>query len=82
MLAKFFIFLIKIYRYVVSPVTPPSCRYLPTCSEYAVEAFQRYNLAKAGFLTIKRIMKCNPFGGSGFDPVPLTPDKKEKKHNA
>lgn len=82
MLSKIFIVLIKVYQYGISPLSPPCCRYTPTCSEYALEAFKRYNLAKAAFLTIKRIGKCNPFGGSGFDPVPLTPVKQRKKHNA
>ena len=70
MLAKFVIILINIYRYCISPMTPPCCRYIPTCSEYAIESFRRYNLAKATFLTIKRILSCNPWGGRGFDPVP------------
>ena len=79
MLKKPVILLIKIYQYCISPLTPPSCRYTPTCSEYAIESFKRYNLAKAAYLTIKRIGKCNPFGSSGYDPVPLTTDKQRKK---
>ena len=71
MLAKLVIIFINIYRYAISPLNPPCCRYIPTCSEYAIESFKRYNLAKAVFLTIKRIGKCNPWGGSGFDPVPI-----------
>ncbi|NQW41947.1 MAG: membrane protein insertion efficiency factor YidD [Bacteroidetes bacterium] len=64
------IFLIKIYQYVLSPLLSPSCRYIPTCSQYGIEALKKYGLLKGGFLTIKRILRCHPKGGSGFDPVP------------
>jgi hypothetical protein len=74
MLSKFIIFLINIYRYIISPAIPSCCRYDPTCSNYAIESFRRYPLAKALFLTIKRILRCNPWGGSGFDPVPDKPE--------
>lgn len=77
MFAKLAIILINIYRYCISPLNPPCCRYVPTCSEYAIDAFKRYNLAKAVFLTIKRIGSCNPWGGSGFDPVPEKPVKNK-----
>lgn len=76
MLSKIIIFFINIYRYCISPLNPPCCRYTPTCSEYAMESFRRYNLAKAAFLTIKRISSCHPWGGMGFDPVP-----ENKKQN-
>jgi len=69
-LAKFFILLIRIYQYTISPLLPPSCRYVPTCSAYGVEAITKYGPFKGGWLTIKRISKCNPWGGSGYDPVP------------
>jgi putative membrane protein insertion efficiency factor len=62
--------LIKIYRNVVSPHLPASCRYTPTCSAYALEAFERHGLLKGLWLTIKRVFSCNPWGGSGYDPVP------------
>jgi uncharacterized protein len=70
LLAKFFILLIRIYQYTISPLLPPSCRYVPTCSAYGVEAITKYGPFKGGWLTIKRISKCNPWGGSGYDPVP------------
>lgn len=64
------ILLIKIYQKVVSPWTPASCRYNPTCSTYSIDAFQKHGLWKGFVLTIKRIGSCHPWGGSGYDPVP------------
>jgi putative membrane protein insertion efficiency factor len=65
-----FIFLIKIYQYGISPMLGPKCRFTPTCSQYAVEALKKYGLFKGTWLAIKRISKCHPGGGSGYDPVP------------
>ena len=65
---------IKIYKYLISPLIGPSCRYLPTCSEYSIEALKTYGFSKGLLLSLKRIMRCHPFGNSGFDPV-----KKEMK---
>ncbi len=65
-----FILLIKGYQNFISPLIPSSCRYTPTCSHYAVEALQTHGLLKGGWLAAKRIASCNPWGGSGFDPVP------------
>jgi len=65
-----FILLIRIYQVLISPLFPSSCRYSPTCSHYAIEAFQKHGLIRGGWLTIKRIASCNPWGGSGYDPVP------------
>lgn len=65
-----FIFLVRIYQYLISPLLPSSCRYTPTCSHYTVEALQKHGLFKGGWLAIKRISSCNPWGGSGYDPVP------------
>lgn len=64
------ILLIKIYQKAVSPWTPASCRYNPTCSSYSIDAFQKYGLWKGFVLTVKRIGSCHPWGGSGYDPVP------------
>ena len=60
---------IKIYKYLISPLIGPSCRYLPTCSEYSIEALQTFGFSKGLLLSIKRIMSCHPWGNSGFDPV-------------
>lgn len=61
---------VKFYQLCISPFTPPSCRYTPTCSQYAVEALRRYGPIKGLWLTIKRLARCHPWGGSGYDPVP------------
>jgi hypothetical protein len=65
-----FIIVIKIYQVLISPLFPSSCRYTPTCSHYTVEALKKHGLFKGGWLGIKRISKCHPWGGSGHDPVP------------
>ena len=62
--------LIAFYRNCISPLTPPTCRFTPTCSQYAVEAIQKYGPFHGGWLALKRILRCHPFGGSGYDPVP------------
>lgn len=64
------IFLVRFYQVVVSPLKPPSCRYTPTCSQYALEALKKYGAFKGGWLAIKRISSCHPWGGSGYDPIP------------
>lgn len=64
------IWLVKGYQRYISPLTPPSCRYLPTCSQYTIEALQKHGLRKGGWLALKRISSCHPWGGSGYDPVP------------
>ena len=61
---------IYFYKYCISPLTPPSCRYTPTCSEYAVQALKKHGPFKGLYLAIKRILRCHPWGGSGYDPVP------------
>jgi putative membrane protein insertion efficiency factor len=64
------VLLIKLYKYVISPVLPNACRFYPTCSQYAVEALTKYGLLKGGFLSIKRILRCHPLCDGGYDPVP------------
>ncbi|MFK7867269.1 MAG: membrane protein insertion efficiency factor YidD [Alphaproteobacteria bacterium] len=61
---------ILFYRYFISPLLGPNCRYAPTCSAYAIEAIQKHGAIKGGFYAIKRILSCHPWGGSGHDPVP------------
>jgi len=65
-----FVLLVKIYQWIISPLLPKSCRYEPTCSHYALEALKVHGLFKGGILAVKRIASCNPWGGSGYDPVP------------
>lgn len=62
--------LITVYKYVVSPLLGPKCRYLPTCSSYAMEAIDQHGPFKGGYMGLRRILRCHPWGGSGFDPVP------------
>lgn len=62
--------LIKFYRKFISPMTPPACRFHPTCSQYGLEAIETHGTMKGGYLTVKRILKCHPFHPGGFDPVP------------
>lgn len=61
---------VKFYQYVISPMTGASCRYTPTCSAYTVEALKKHGPIKGLWLSIKRIVSCNPWGGHGYDPVP------------
>jgi len=65
-----FLFLIKVYQTLISPLLPSTCRYQPTCSYYTKDALLKHGLLKGGKLAIKRIFSCHPWGGSGFDPVP------------
>jgi uncharacterized protein len=58
------------YKRSVSPLLPPSCRYTPTCSEYAMEAIERYGLGRGTYLAVRRLLSCNPFAHGGYDPVP------------
>lgn len=73
-LGKVFSFLLLLpiyfYRACISPLTPPSCRFTPTCSAYAVEAIKKYGPFKGLYLAVRRILRCHPWGGSGYDPVP------------
>ncbi|MCU0343988.1 MAG: membrane protein insertion efficiency factor YidD [Ignavibacterium sp.] len=70
LLAVPLILLIKIYQLLISPLFPSSCRYTPTCSHYTAEALKKYGIIKGGWLGIKRISRCHPWGSSGYDPVP------------
>lgn len=67
---KFFCFLIRAYQICISPLHPPCCRFTPTCSAYALEAIKKYGPVKGLYLSIKRILKCNPYHEGGYDPVP------------
>lgn len=61
---------VHFYRLCISPMLPPSCRFQPTCSAYAVEALRRHGVLRGTWLTVRRICRCHPWGGSGYDPVP------------
>jgi hypothetical protein len=70
LLAFPFIFLIWLYRKIISPLKPPTCRFYPTCSAYALEAISKYGAFKGGGLAMKRLLRCHPMNPGGFDPVP------------
>ncbi|MFN7300403.1 MAG: membrane protein insertion efficiency factor YidD [Bacteroidia bacterium] len=70
LLTKFLVFLVRIYQRVLSPLLPPSCRYTPTCSQYAVEALKKHGPWRGLILSVRRFTRCHPWGGSGYDPVP------------
>jgi len=70
LLGKLMLGMLVFYKNAISPLLMPACRYYPTCSEYGMEAIRKYGPFKGGWLTMKRILSCNPWGGHGHDPVP------------
>lgn len=70
---------IRFYQRYISSHLPPSCRYEPTCSRYAVTAIERYGAAKGGYMAFRRILRCNPFHKGGYDPVPEDPNASIRK---
>lgn len=77
-MARILLSFIRLYRRWISPMTPPSCRFTPTCSAYAEEAVHRHGAARGGWLALRRVLRCHPFGGSGYDPVPGTPPRRDE----
>ncbi|MBR1948810.1 MAG: membrane protein insertion efficiency factor YidD [Alphaproteobacteria bacterium] len=77
MIKKIMIALIKFYQKCISPLMPNVCRYTPSCSQYFIEALQVHGVVKGSLLGIRRILRCHPWGGSGYDPVPLKKQNKE-----
>jgi len=68
---RLFLVLIRFYRKYISPLSPPKCRFVPTCSQYALEAVEKYGAWKGGWLTLRRLLRCHPFyKGDNYDPVP------------
>ena len=67
---RLLLLLVQFYRSCISPLTPPSCRYYPTCSAYAMEAIERYGARRGGWMALRRILRCHPFHRGGYDPVP------------
>ncbi|MFZ5776306.1 MAG: membrane protein insertion efficiency factor YidD [Thermodesulfobacteriota bacterium] len=74
--------LVRWYQLLLSPVLPPSCRFYPTCSHYAIEAFSRHGAWRGLFLTIHRLLRCHPFHPGGFDPVPPGPTAQARRAGA
>ncbi len=70
LISRLLIIPIHFYRLAISPMLPPSCRFTPTCSAYAIEALRRHGPLRGSWLAIRRILRCHPWGGSGYDPVP------------
>ena len=66
---------LRAYKWAISPMFPPACRYVPTCSEYAMEAVERYGALRGGWMALKRLLRCHPLGRSGYDPVMRTPSQ-------
>jgi uncharacterized protein len=69
------------YQHLISPILPGSCRYWPSCSHYGLEAVERFGALKGGWLGLRRILRCHPWGGSGYDPVPGGTSGKEELHH-
>ena len=69
-IGRLLILLVRLYQVAISTYTPASCRYTPTCSQYAIQAIRKHGPLKGTWLAIKRILRCHPWGGSGYDPVP------------
>lgn len=76
---KILMALIRFYRRFISPNTPPSCKYIPTCSEYALTAVERFGACRGSLLAVWRILRCNPFSRGGYDPVPEKKERMQKK---
>ena len=68
------VYAVRLYQLVLSPIVPARCRHLPTCSDYAIEALREHGVLRGGWLAVRRIARCHPFGTSGFDPVPARED--------
>ena len=79
-LSNFCIFFVRIYQLCLSPFKAPCCRFHPTCSQYAKEALEKHSFFKAFALILKRILRCHPWGGSGYDPVPPVKMKERNKN--
>ncbi len=69
-MSRIFLALIRFYQLAISPWLPPRCRFQPTCSQYAIEAIRKHGAGRGGMLAVRRICRCHPWGGSGYDPVP------------
>ena len=80
-LVFFCIFCVKAYSYLISPIIGKNCRFLPTCSEYAIECFRNFGFIKGGWLSIKRMLKCHPWGNFGYDPVFKKKDLDQNSKN-
>lgn len=71
------VFLVRLYQWTVAPALPPSCRYVPSCSQYMIDALVEHGPLRGGWMGFCRILRCHPWGSSGFDPVPSIPAERE-----
>jgi len=76
MLKTILISIISVYKTLISPVLPPSCRFYPSCSDYARESIEQHGAPKGSYLAVRRLLKCHPYHEGGYDPVPAAPEKK------
>jgi uncharacterized protein len=76
--AKFVLYLLRGYKWALSPILPPACRYVPTCSDYAMEAVDRYGVFRGGLMAMWRVLRCHPFVQGGYDPVVEAPVVKSE----
>lgn len=77
---RIMLWIIRGYQKAISPLLPPSCRYVPSCSEYGYEAIQRYGAVKGGYMAVRRVLRCNPFHPGGYDPVPVPEGEPHSGH--
>jgi uncharacterized protein len=78
--AKFVVLqILRVYKWAISPMFPPACRYVPTCSEYAMEAVERHGALHGGFMALARLLRCHPFSRGGYDPVTATAADASKR---
>ena len=78
MVKKVLIGIIRVYRAFISPLFPPTCRFQPTCSQYAIEAVERFGVIAGTWLTVKRVLRCHPLHPGGYDPVPMVKEKNNE----
>lgn len=81
-MSRIAIALIRLYQYAISPLFPVKCRYMPSCSAYAIEAIRLHGACRGGWLALKRLLRCHPWGGSGIDPVPPSTRKHCAHHES
>lgn len=79
MIVRILIFIVRIWQWTFSAVLPPSCRYAPSCSAYAIGALQAHGPLRGGWLALRRIARCHPWGGSGYDPVPPVAEARKTR---